>query len=66
MDLGCPGEITTTFVHGGKCPYAEGSQLAAAEAFLSAHQGQVAFVTIDIGGDDITGRRRSQSPSSLS
>lgn len=40
--------------------------MAAAEAFLSAHQGQVAFVTIDIGGDDITGRRRSQSPSSLS
>lgn len=55
VDLGCAGETTTTFLSGGHCPYEQGSQLAAAEAFLTSHEGQVAFVTIDIGGDDITG-----------
>jgi LPXTG-motif cell wall-anchored protein len=55
VDLGCAGETTATFLSGGHCAYAQGSQLQAAEAFLSAHQGRVAFVTIDIGGDDITG-----------
>jgi lysophospholipase L1-like esterase len=55
VDIGCAGETTTTFLSGGHCPYEQGSQLAAAEAFLTSHQGQVAFVTIDIGGDDITG-----------
>ncbi len=55
VDLGCAGETTATFLSGGHCQYPQGSQLAAAEAFLSSHQGHVAFVTIDIGGDDITG-----------
>ncbi|MGH9008084.1 MAG: neocarzinostatin apoprotein domain-containing protein [Acidimicrobiales bacterium] len=55
MDLGCAGETTATFLSGGHCQYAQGGQLAAAETFLRSHQGQVAFVTIDIGGDDITG-----------
>jgi lysophospholipase L1-like esterase len=62
MDLGCNGETTTSFVHGGKCPYAQGSQLAAAQAFLAAHQGQVAFVTIDIGGNDIVGCESTAPP----
>jgi lysophospholipase L1-like esterase len=55
VDLGCPGETTVSFIDGGKCPYPQGSQLAAAEAFLGAHPGQVALVTLDIGGDDVTG-----------
>jgi lysophospholipase L1-like esterase len=55
MNLGCAGETSATFIAGGHCSYPQGSQLAAAEAFLSSHSGQVAFVTIDIGGDDITG-----------
>jgi len=54
-DLGCNGETTATFLNGGQCPYAQGSQLAAAEAFLAGHRGQVALITIDIGGDDISG-----------
>ncbi|MDA8341260.1 MAG: hypothetical protein M0007_03415, partial [Actinomycetota bacterium] len=41
--LGCPGETTETMVHGGICSYPEGSQLAAAVAFLRTHR--VAFVT---------------------
>jgi lysophospholipase L1-like esterase len=51
MKLGCGGETTTTFRFGGICTYDEGSQLAAAVAFLQANAGDVAFVTIDIQED---------------
>lgn len=50
--LGCPGETTETFIHGGICGYARGSQLDEAVAFLKAHRKFVAFVTIDIGAND--------------
>ncbi|WP_052745557.1 GDSL-type esterase/lipase family protein [Allosalinactinospora lopnorensis] len=55
--LGCGGEDTTTFLSGGRegCDYDEGSQLAAAENFLERHGGQVALVTLDIGGNNFTG-----------
>lgn len=52
VHLGCPGETTQTMMHGGICRYAGGSQLAAADAFLSAHRGQVSLVTLDIGAND--------------
>jgi lysophospholipase L1-like esterase len=50
--LGCPGETTKTMIQGGLCRYPGGSQLAAAVAFLRAHQGQVLLITIDIGAND--------------
>jgi lysophospholipase L1-like esterase len=50
--LGCPGETTTTMLHGGICRYAGGSQIAAADAFLRAHRGHVFLVTLDIGAND--------------
>jgi lysophospholipase L1-like esterase len=53
VDLGCPGETTTTMIHGGICSYPGGSQLAAAVSFLRAHRGHVALVTVDIGANDI-------------
>ncbi len=49
--LGCSGETTTSMIHGGICTYAEGSQLSAAVNFLLTHR--VAFVTLDIGGNNI-------------
>jgi lysophospholipase L1-like esterase len=52
-DLGCPGETTTTMIKGGICKYAAGSQLKAAKQFLDAHKGHIAFVTIDIGANDV-------------
>jgi lysophospholipase L1-like esterase len=52
-DLGCPGETTTTMIHGGICSYRGGSQLAAAVSFLRAHRGHVALITVDIGANDI-------------
>jgi GDSL-like lipase/acylhydrolase family protein len=55
-DLGCGGDSTTRMIEGGLCHnYTTGDQLGDAEAFLSAHPGEVKFVTIDVGGDDIVG-----------
>jgi lysophospholipase L1-like esterase len=53
VKLGCGGETTTTMLFGGSpfCGY-PGPQLAAATTFLRAHRGEVAFVTLDIGGND--------------
>jgi lysophospholipase L1-like esterase len=54
VKLGCGGETTTTMLDGAPwCGFAAGSQLAQATAFLQAHRGQIAFVTIDIGGNDV-------------
>jgi lysophospholipase L1-like esterase len=52
VQLGCPGETTTSMMHGGSCRYQGGSQLAAADAFLRAHRGHVLLVTVDIGAND--------------
>jgi lysophospholipase L1-like esterase len=51
--LGCSGETTSSMIHGGICSnYPVGSsQLDAAIAFLQTHK--VAFVTLDIGANDI-------------
>ena len=51
--LGCPGATTATVLGGGgKCPYAEGDQLNAAEAFLQTHPTTV-LVTVDLGFNDL-------------
>jgi lysophospholipase L1-like esterase len=56
MKFGCSGETTESLISGignpYPCTYPSGSQLDEAAAFLRAHVGQVAFVTIDIGGND--------------
>jgi lysophospholipase L1-like esterase len=56
VKLGCGGETTTTMIVG--TPWCgpnitPGSQLAQAKAFLETHRGEVAFVTINIGGNDV-------------
>jgi lysophospholipase L1-like esterase len=54
--LGCSGETTGTMINGGECVdrYPVGtSQLAAAEQFLHDHAGQVTYVTLDIGANDV-------------
>ncbi len=53
QQLGCLGETTTTMMKGGICTYTAGSQLKQAVQFLQAHQGHIAFVTIDIGANDV-------------
>ena len=54
-NVGCPGETSRSMITGknSPCHYAAGSQLDAATAYLEAHPGQVAFVTIDIGSNDL-------------
>src|SRR5262249_6465569 len=55
-NVSCGGDSTTRMINGGLCTkYATGNQLGDAEAFLAAHRGQISFVTIDVGGDDILG-----------
>jgi lysophospholipase L1-like esterase len=54
VKLGCGGETTTTMIVGAPwCGFPAGSQLAEATAFLRSHRGEIAFVTIDIGGNDV-------------
>ncbi len=53
VDFGCSSETTQTMLDGGICSFGGLSQEDAAVAFLNAHPGQVALVTIDIGGNDI-------------
>jgi len=62
MNLGCVGETTDTFTHGG-CLYTaqgfqlhnsySGSQLDAAIAFLRAHRGKVSPITFNLGTNDL-------------
>jgi lysophospholipase L1-like esterase len=52
--LGCPGETTTSMLNGGTfCKYSAGSQIKAAMKFIAAHKGKIAFITLDIGANDI-------------
>jgi lysophospholipase L1-like esterase len=56
VKLGCGGETTTTMIVGSPwcgAGFPAGSQLSEATAFLRAHRGEVGFVTIDIGGNDV-------------
>ena len=53
-NLGCPGETSTTLIHGGICNYSPfKSQLKAALAYLRANPGKVSPVTLDIGANDV-------------
>jgi lysophospholipase L1-like esterase len=57
VKLGCGGEDTTSIrTNSSACGYGiYHNQLAAADAFLRRHRSQIAFVTIDIGANDVDG-----------
>jgi lysophospholipase L1-like esterase len=57
-NVACPGETSGSLIAGKRspCHYAAGSQLDAAVSFLQAHPGQVAFITINIGSNDLVNR----------
>ena len=57
-NVGCPGETSRSLLSGERspCSYPAGSQMQTAVDFLTAHPGQVAFVTIDIGVNDLLNR----------
>ncbi|KRE61712.1 SGNH/GDSL hydrolase family protein [Nostocoides sp. Soil756] len=52
-NIACSGETTASFLEGGRCDYAAGSQMAQAEKVLKEHAGDVAMVSIDLGGNDL-------------
>ena len=53
-DYGCPGITAQGALDGtGACRYPAGSQIATAAGFVAAHPGAVAFVTVDLGFNDI-------------
>ncbi len=54
-NLSCGGATTGSVINGPGCSFTTGTQLGDAEAFLRAHGGQVALLTIDIGGNDVDG-----------
>ncbi|HTT85758.1 MAG TPA: GDSL-type esterase/lipase family protein [Acidimicrobiales bacterium] len=54
MDLACSGETTSSMLNGPGCaPTPFTSQMQEALSFLQQHQGSVALITIDIGGNDV-------------
>jgi lysophospholipase L1-like esterase len=55
QNLACGGATTTSMLNGGGCTYPQGTQVAAAEAYLTANPGRVSFITIDIGANDVSG-----------
>jgi lysophospholipase L1-like esterase len=54
-NVGCRGETSRSMINGkhSLCDYAAGSQLDAAVAFLEGHPGQVAFITVEVGANDL-------------
>jgi lysophospholipase L1-like esterase len=60
-NFACGGESTESMIEGPRdrfaqrCGYSNTSQLAEALAFLEEHEGEIAFVTIDIGAGDVLG-----------
>lgn len=53
VKLGCPGESTKSITAGGICHYKKGNQLAQAEAFMKQNKGKIAYVTYDLGANDV-------------
>lgn len=63
-NIACGGATTGSVINGPGCSYTTGTQLGDAEAFLRAHAGRVAFVTIDIGANNVDGCQ--SGPSTIS
>jgi len=52
-NLGCSGETTTSMLRGGLCRYPEGSQIAAAVAFLKGNAASTRLITLDMGANNV-------------
>ena len=64
VNFGCSGATTTSILDRVGCPdvlphiaggvtYPTTTQIAAAEAFLTAHHGHIGLITVSIGGNDV-------------
>jgi lysophospholipase L1-like esterase len=67
LKLGCPGETAESLISGtdSPCDYPSGSQLNEAISFLQTHPSQIAFITINIGVNDILERCSLNDPLGL-
>jgi hypothetical protein len=56
-NVACVGETSRSLITGlhSACRYAAGSQLDAALAFIARHPGRIAFVTVNVGPNDLFG-----------
>ena len=72
-NFGCGGATTSSILHTVGCPdvlphtagamrYPTTTQIAAADAFLSAHRGHVGLITVSIGGNDVTACATAANP----
>ena len=52
-DVACGGDTVSDLINGDHCRPAGETQLGDGVAFLDAHAGHVAYITLEIGGDDI-------------
>jgi lysophospholipase L1-like esterase len=52
-NLSCGGATSGSVITGPGCSFTTGTQLGDAEAFLRANAGHIAFLTIDVGGNDL-------------
>ena len=73
VNFGCGGATTTSIIDTVGCPdvlphtagvakYPTTTQAAAAEAFLTAHKGQIGLITVSIGGNDVDGCGADANP----
>jgi lysophospholipase L1-like esterase len=72
-NFGCGGATTTSIIDTVGCPdvlphtagahlYPTTTQAAAAEAFITAHRGQIGLITVSIGGNDVTACATQATP----
>ena len=73
VNFGCGGATTSSILNSVGCPdvlphtvgvvtYPTTTQIAAAQAFLTAHRGHVGLITVTIGGNDVTGCAAQANP----
>ncbi len=73
VNFGCGGATTSSIVDSIGCPdvlphtvggvtYPTTTQIAAADAFITAHQGHIGLITVTIGGNDVTGCATQSNP----
>lgn len=72
-NFGCGGATTTSIIDTVGCPdvlphtagahlYPTTTQAASAEAFITAHRGQIGLITVSIGGNDVTACATQATP----
>ncbi len=73
VNFGCGGATTSSILNTVGCPdvlphtvgamsYPTTTQIAAADAFITAHRGHIGLITVSIGGNDVTACATQSNP----